>query len=548
MDGDQITAGKRRAGRPRKARAPVPATPADAIDAAYLAQAPAAHRRAHAQVLTPPELSALMAAWIAEACPATLLDPAFGTGILARAVAALRPGIAVTGWEIDPAIAAAGRAACAAGGLVPDLRIGDFLASPAEPVEAVIANPPWLRPLAGNGLRAQIRAMALRTGLPLQGAVNAYTLFVIEACLRLRPGGRGAFLLPAEWANANSGAVLKDFLLSRGLLRRLVSVCNLRPVFVDALTTASLVLVEAPRAGEALPESIECLFVPEGAALPAPCTPGRPVPVAALCAAPKWDVLLRGLPEAPPPGYVRLGALAGTRRGLATGANGFFHLPRAAARAQGIAPHRWLPCVAKAGDAPGPIFTAADLEALEAAGRPTVFLDLTPPLAPTEAAYVATGAAQGFDARFLTRNRTPWHAPERLYVAPIWAATFARDRLRFVLNEAGALHLTAFHGIFPERRDCAYLRALTACLNAAPVARLAEAQLRRYGGGLRKIEPRDLLEISVPDLRRLPPARLAALGRALIALNEGRRGVQARLDRLVEEVAAEIATEPEEST
>lgn len=360
--------------------------------------------------------------------------------------------------------------------------------------------------------------------------------------------GSGAFLLPAEWASANSGAVLKDFLLSRGLLRRLVSVCNLRPVFADALTTASLVLVEAPRAGEALPESIECLFVPEGAALPAPCTPGRPVPVAALCAAPKWDVLLRGLPEAPPPGYVRLGALAGTRRGLATGANGFFHLTRGAALAQGIAPHRWLPCVAKAGDAPGPVFTAADLDALEAAGRPTVFLDLTPPLAPTEAAYVAMGAAEGLDARFLTRNRTPWHAPERLYVAPIWAATFARDRLRFVLNEAGALQLTAFHGIFPDRRDRAFLRALTACLNAAPVADLAEAQLRRYGGGLRKIEPRDLAEIAVPDLRRGTPARLAALGRALTALNEGRRGARARLDRLVEEVAAEIATKPEEST
>ena len=56
------------------------------------------------------------------------------------------------------------------------------------------------------------------------------------------------------------------------------------------------------------------------------------------------------------------------------------------------------------------------------------------------------------------------------------------------------------------------------------------------------------LEIAVPDLRRVPPARLAALGRALTALNEGRGGAQARLDRLVEEVAAEIATKPEEST
>ena len=65
----------------------------DSPEAAYLARATKAHRRRFAQVLTPPDCAALMADWVAGARPATLLDPAFGTGVLARAVAALLLGV-----------------------------------------------------------------------------------------------------------------------------------------------------------------------------------------------------------------------------------------------------------------------------------------------------------------------------------------------------------------------------------------------------------------------------------------------------------------------
>lgn len=508
--------------RPRRAPVRAPVDAAGRIDAAYLAATPAQHRKAFAQVLTPPDLADLMADWVAQVRPGRVLDPAFGTGVLARAMVRACPGIAVTGHEADPQIAEAGRAACAAAGFAPDLRIGDFLSTPPEPVEAVIANPPWLRPR--HGFSAAIDGVARRSGLVLSGLTNAYVLFVLDCCLRLRPGGRGAFLLPAEWANANSCAPLKAFLLDRGYLRRLVHVCNLRPVFSDALTTASLVLVEAPPAAAPV-DRVEVLFVGPDADLPRPGAPGRTIPAAALRGARNWDALLRGEAGALPPGHVRLGALASTRRGLATGANGFFHLTRAQALLRGIAPARLRPCVAKAADAPGRVFDVSHLARLEARGRPGLFLDLTPPLAPAEAAYVAEGAAQGVDQRFLTRNRTPWHAPERLHVAPIWASTFARGDLRFVWNAAGALQMTAFHGIFPERTDPVFLRALTACLNAPVTRRRAEGQLRHYGGGLRKIEPRDLAEIIVPDLRRISEPTLAALAAALT-------GPEARLDAL----------------
>lgn len=75
---------------------------ARAIDRAYLDAAPADHRRLHAQVFTPPALAAVMADWVCAKAPRTVLDPALGTGVLARAVARRLPEAEITAFEIDP--------------------------------------------------------------------------------------------------------------------------------------------------------------------------------------------------------------------------------------------------------------------------------------------------------------------------------------------------------------------------------------------------------------------------------------------------------------
>src|SRR5690606_41048953 len=65
-------------------------------------------------------------------------------------------------------------------------------------------------------------------------------------------------------------------------------------------------------------------------------------------------------------------------------------------------------------------------------------------------------------------------------------------------------------------------------------------------GGLRKFEPRDLLELEVPDVRHAPPDLLGALAEHLHALDHHLRDsrcnadVEKRLDELVLQ-AAEIA-------
>lgn len=212
-------------------------------ESAYAAHAAAQHRKTHGQYFTPPTLAALMADWVAGAAAPEgqrrILDPALGAGVLARAAIARCPGAQVVAYERDGAIL---RAADAAGALI---HHADFLRSGWDVYDGVVMNPPYIRhrDLRDHGpLRAQI---GQRAGFTIPKSANLYVDFVVKASCQLRGGGRGAFLIPGEWMNANFARGFKQFLLGPGGLRDVVLFSG-APVFDDALTTACLLLVERP--------------------------------------------------------------------------------------------------------------------------------------------------------------------------------------------------------------------------------------------------------------------------------------------------------------
>lgn len=92
--------------------------------------------------------------------------------------------------------------------------------------------------------RAEI---SLKSGFLIPKFANLYVYFTVRAALQLRPGGRAAVLIPTEWMNANFSATFKRFLLDAGLLREIVLFSGCSNIFADALTTASILLLEKTR-------------------------------------------------------------------------------------------------------------------------------------------------------------------------------------------------------------------------------------------------------------------------------------------------------------
>jgi len=249
----------------------------------------------------------------------------------------------------------------------------------------------------------------------------------------------------------------------------------------------------------------------------------REVDAETLRAASKWEPLLRGHAQAERDGWVPLSDLARTRRGIATGANDFFLITPSKARQKAIRASMLLPCVGRAVDVQGKVFSEADYEALSLSDAKCLLLNLTSTPDINERAYIVEGEADDLPSRYILANRQPWYSMEQRAPAAIWAAVFGRGDLGFVYNKVGARSLTNFHCVYPREHGDVFARALTVALNSEVVRQGAKGHARGYGGGLMKFEPNDLKSIQVPDLRRARRDTVDALSGLLDDLDRAER-------------------------
>jgi adenine-specific DNA-methyltransferase len=506
---------------------------------------PLAHRKRFAQFFTPEPVAQLMIDWVFQAHPVTILDPSVGPGVFLRLIGMDHHAARVLGIDVDPVVLAAARTTLGLDSA--DLIAHDFLTWPDDrKFDGILANPPYLRHHDIHYPFDIFAEVGRRSGVIPSKLANIYVLFVLEICRRLSPGGRAAVIVPGEWTNANFGMTLKRFLLLNGLLHSVVYFSNLSDQFEDALTTAAILLIEKPTSTKAT--SFDSYFVEHSANIadlrPAILegkgrTPGvihRKFFGADLVGLEKWDKVLKDGMAEQQAGFVPLGSMARSRRGIATGANEFFHLTATQVRDFKLRQENLKPCVGRSEQVSGLRFTPTDFEQLEDRDGRVWLLSFA--LAPTKAeeAYIQGGVADGLNERFLLAGRKPWYSMEQRAPAPIWAAAFGRKSLRFVHNEAGVSNLTTFHCIYPTNSDPVFCRALVACLNSRVVQEMAEHQRRVYGGGLLKFEPKDLLSIQVPNLAVASTELVVALAQMLDRMDSAIREIGAVPSEMVDEL------------
>ena len=487
------------------------------------------HRRRFAQHFTPEKIARLMCSWVCELKPERILDPAVGLGIFPGILREMLPTASITGVDIDPLIFEFASAQLRNSAV--RLVNGDFLSEDCEDsFDAIVANPPYIRHHDFRHSSDLLTSISRRSGVKIPRTMNMYGLFVLEICRRLKVGGRAAIVIPTEWANSNFGAALKTFFSGNDLLNTLLYLSSESRPFETALTTACVLFIEKPAAARASP-TVRCVYINsldadlrlESVVRGKPADPDsaivKNIPLQALMATDKWDHLLSHQDEINLDGTVPLKSIGTTRRGIATGANAFFHLNLETAIAVGIQRRNLLPCVGRAQDVRGLIFDNYDADRLIAERAPSHLVGIVGEPNEAELAYIEAGVSQGLPSRHLLAARKTWFRMEQRPPAPIWAAVQSRTGLRFVRNRAGALNLTTFHCIYPRDLREIYLDALTVCLNSTPVQKMLKREVRTYGGGLEKLQPDDLLKIRLPALNQAPDTVLSELASMLPAID-----------------------------
>ena len=211
---------------------------------------------------------------------------------------------------------------------------------------------------------------------------------------------------------------------------------------------------------------------------------------------------------------IRIGDLFDIRRGLATGANEFFILPRQLAREKGL-PDRFLRPIL-----PSPRYLSDDVILAGSDGYPViepllVLLDCN--LAESEIrhfpalrVYLEEGKSRGFADRYIPSHRSPWYKQEFRPAAPTVCSYMSRGQsgtsgIRFFRNHSQATAPNVYLMLYPSpaiqravEENPHFLDSLFELLKRTSHEQLLY-QGRTYGGGLNKIEPNELARVPLPN-------------------------------------------------
>jgi adenine-specific DNA-methyltransferase len=141
--------------------------------------------------------------------------------------------------------------------------------------------------------------------------------------------------------------------------------------------------------------------------------------------------------------------------------------------------------------------------------------------------YLLRGMELGIHQRYLCRHRRPWYSQEHRPPAPLLCTYMGRQGdtgrpFRFILNRSSATAANVYLLLYPRpqlcqamERDEDLLPRIWAALNELPVEVLI-GEGRVYGGGLHKLEPRELANTSLDALGiRFPDAVIVRENRDL---------------------------------
>lgn len=489
---------------------------------------------------TPVELAEFLVRWAVVEGARSVLDPACGDGVF---LAASRNRLSslgtrdasIIGVDMDAGAIAAAHSAVRDGrvrGSDSRLIRSDFFAlldarqvgEAATTVDAVVGNPPYVRyQLIDADVRDRALVRAEQVGVRLTQLSSLWAPFVAHGAKWLGPGGRLAFVLPAELLHAQYARPIREFLVSA--FRSVTVVTFEERVFPGALTEVVLLLAEkGPPSVDSirvLPlRSVDDLTRAGDIAERAVRRKAGPHDWSALLA-PKAASLLEEITAAG--GFAPLGSIAKVDIGTVTGKNEFFTLTEEELRNAKLPRRAVVPVVGKARDILGACHSKADRAQASAAGRKVYLLALPDDvaegaLAPAVRAYLARGKRTGVPRGYKCRTRRRWFSVPATGVPTAFLTYMANDAPRLVMNEAGAWSTNTVHGLSGDPDALRW--AAATFINTATLVSV-ELAGRSYGGGVLKLEPTEAERILVPTGSTKDSVVRARLARADELLRAG---------------------------
>lgn len=453
------------------------------------------------------------------------LDPAFGTGSFFSALLHTFPPSRIKkaeGYEIDPSYG--DEIAKLWKGTQLKLYLQDFtkaeeLQNEEDKANLLICNPPYVRHHHISGTdKMRLREVAFqKTGIQLNGLAGLYCYFLLISHAWMAKNGLAAWLIPSEFMDVNYGRVIKKYLLDEVTLLRIHRFDPDEVQFEKALVSSAVVWFKKSKP----PRSHQIEFTYGGTH--ANPTVSHSMGSQELHDAPKWTRFsFQSTDEKERATKIKLSDLFTVKRGIATGSNDFFVLDPGQVKEHGIPKEFLRPIL------PSPRYLQVGEIPANRKGEPIVdrkLYLLTCDLHETAIKqkyprlwqYLELGKKQGVNERYLCKHRSPWYSQEIRPRAPLLCTYMGRlasgngKPFRFILNHSKATAANVYLMLYPKpfldvelKKKPELLREIWEKLKRIETDDLIE-QGRVYGGGLYKLEPKELGNVPADKVINIIP-------------------------------------------
>jgi hypothetical protein len=381
----------------------------------------------------------------------------------------------------------------------------------------IICNPPYVRHhhLSASRKKRLINRVKRKTEIKLCGYSGLYCYFLMLSHNWMSKNGLAGWLIPSEFMDVNYGKQIKEYLLEKVTLVRIHRFDPAEVQFDDALVSSAVVWLR-----NTIPSSDYDVEFSYGGTLLNPCV-SKSIRASSLKGLHKWSGFPLSFSE-----YAReanektLGSFFTIKRGIATGANDFFVLTKQKAENLQI-PEKFLVPVL-----PPP--RNLDVKRVESDQEGNPLLDerlfLFSSNLPEEKIkknypavwkYLKKGKKQKINKRYICKHRSPWYSQENRPPAPLLfniigrPSNHRRPPYRFVLNKSQATATNNYLMLYPNAplqklldADSELINEIWVSLNNIPLGSLLR-EGRVYGGGVNKIEPKELRRVSSSQLEQL---------------------------------------------
>ena len=463
---------------------------------------------------TPDDVSRALVAWACHHASDRMLDPSCGDG---QFIALHRNSV---GIEQNP-LSAQQAIERAPGALVHE---GDFFTwacKTRERFECAAGNPPFIRYQTFKGeVRRSALAQCLALGAQFSGLTSSWAPFLAATAGLLKPGGRMAFVVPAEIGHAPYAAPLLEYLVASFACVQVVAVR--RKLFPDLSEDCWLLYTDGfGGRAESIGLTVMDAFDPSRS----PPRPNvridldewrtvwnrrlRPYLLPASVRALYADVL--GHPQSH-----RFTDFASVGIGYVSGDNQFFHLRPSEARRLRIPKAFLQPSLRNGRAMPDRQITPATVASWKQNDDPMLLLriarDQEVPMAVRS--YLDSSAGQQARQGYKCRNRAPWYAVPDVQIPDFVMSYMSGRSVNLVRNSAGVTCTNSVHAV--RVRDPALAAKLLPAWSSPFLRLSAELEGHALGGGMLKLEPREagrLLFPSAAMAARLPADEVeAAIG------------------------------------